>query len=88
MMFTGRIGIMGGGEKCVQKIGHLIQLRSRDDTMYDNDVLWTEGQVLVGENLGLSFFLFIFPFREKNKQLMEEKATDFEAPVKFCGLTA
>lgn len=43
---------------------------------------------MVGKNLGLSFFQFIFPFHEKNKQLMEEKATDFEVPLKICGLTA
>lgn len=88
IMRTGMIVSMGGREKCVERRGHLIQLRSRDVTMYENDVVWTGGQVLVGENLGLSFFLFIFPFQEKDKQLTEEKATGFENPLKICGLTA
>jgi hypothetical protein len=87
-VMAGRSRLLEGGEHSVEKNGHLVQLRIRGIAMYDNDVVWTGGQVLVCENLCLSFFLSIFPFQDKDKRLTGQKATDFEVPVKICGLTA
>lgn len=38
---------------------------------------------MVGENLGLSFFLFIFPFHEKKKQLMKKALQNWIGRVAY-----